>query len=64
MTKQKLDLKELYDFGVEYPEEVHEIENGIGLDAGKNQWPADMPQFKNVLLKYFSVRFKIKFKVT
>ncbi|ODN05901.1 hypothetical protein Ocin01_00781 [Orchesella cincta] len=53
LTKQKVDWKEAYDFGAEYPLEVNTLENGIDLDAGANQWPNDMPHFKQTLLQYF-----------
>ncbi|CAL8096160.1 unnamed protein product [Orchesella dallaii] len=54
LTKQKVDWKEAYDFGAEYPAEVNTLENGIDLDAGTNQWPSDIPHFKETLLQYFS----------
>lgn len=56
LTKQTLDWKEAFDFGAEYLDEVNSLENGIDLDAGKNQWLTDMPEFKDTLLQYFSVR--------
>jgi isopenicillin N synthase-like dioxygenase len=51
LTKQKLDLKEAFDFGFEHEDE--HIKNK--MDGGRNQWPADMPEFRSTLQKYSTV---------
>ena len=54
LTKNKRDLKEVFDFGVvphpELPDD--HPENRAAVD-GYNQWPVTLPSFKGTMLQYF-----------
>lgn len=55
LTRNRRDLKEVFDFGyVAHPElpEDHPA-NRASVD-GANQWPADLPGFRETLLEYFT----------
>ena len=54
LTKNKRDLKEVFDFGaVLHPELPDDHPKNQAAVDGYNQWPATLPSFNQTLLRYF-----------
>ena len=54
LTKNKRDLKEVFDFGVvAHPELPDDHPKNRAAVDGHNQWPATLPSFKRTVQQYF-----------
>jgi len=55
LTKQKRDLKEVFDFAtVRHPELRHDHPDNIAPVDGHNQWPVDLPEMQPLMMRYLA----------
>ena len=59
LTKNKRDLKEIFDFGAVSAANLDAGIDQVNSGDGVNQWPASMPDFKQTMCAYFAACEKL-----